>query len=263
MHRRAGVMKWLGRWALADHPGRGQSDADVSSEDGDPFVTGTPLETIPSTAAKVWPPGEDMGDLTPVDDDPQAGSTAPPVRVITIERQEDETARGDSGGADPSRPIGRGNPPRAGQQHPGAPSRNPAGRPPGIPNPDRFSRFLAGKVTGARADGKKVQISRTERLMEMVAQDAANGDPAMRRLLDQILADERERDQRRSEKARQDALRAERVTAPLRERLEQLINNSVASEVDLLSRLQDRGIVTREPIEIAAWMKTLIVARTD
>ena len=248
---------------MADYPGRGQSEGDAPAEGGDPFETGTPLETIPSTAAKVWPPGEDMGDLTPVDDDPQAGSTAPPVRVITIERQEDETARGDSGGADPSRPIGRGNPLRAGQQQPGAPSRNPAGRPPGIPNPDRFSRFLAGKVTGARADGKKVRISRTERLMEMIAQDAANGDAAMRRLLGQIIADERIRDQRRSEKERREALRAEQPKAPVQEQLRQLIDKVVASEVDLLTRLQDCGIVTHEPIEIAAWMKTLIVARTD
>ncbi len=249
---------------MSDRPGRGQPEDESPPAGDDPFVTGTPLETLSSSAAKIWPPGEDMGDLTPTGEAPEVPySAAPPVRVITIERDESEPAGSGSGGADPSRPIGRGNPPRAGQQKPGAPSRNPAGRPRGIQNPDRFSRFLAGKVAFTRADGKKVRISRIERLMELTAQDAANGDPAMRRLQKQIIADEHIRDERRTAKARRDALRAEQATAPVQKRLQRVFDNAIAPKLALLARLQDRGIVTREPLGIAEWIKALIAARTD
>lgn len=84
-------------------------------------------------------------------------------------------SRSSSGGHDPHRPIGYGNPPRATQYEPGR-SGNPKGRPRKQPSPIEVIRAMFAEPVNVReADGVK-QISMLEAFLKQLRKSALEGD---------------------------------------------------------------------------------------
>lgn len=206
----------------------------------DAELFGTPLETIPMPSSREYPPGADMGELTT----PNVGERPPPpIRVVTIEDTDEHDAKTDSGGADPSRPIGRGNPPRSGQQQRGAPSKNPLGRPPGIANPGQITRLMEKMVSATWPDGRTERMTRREKLLSDIARDAAGGDRHARRLVEHIKKQERELAALARNVALDQARKAEAPRQPPMTSLQKLVRIQWASRIEAIDKLVALRIV--------------------
>jgi len=90
--------------------------------------------------------------------------------------------------------VGHGRPPKSGQQKPNQPSKNPNGRPLGIPNPGKFTRKLMKRVEARLPDGSARVMTNLEAILHVVAVYAAKGDLGFRKLLDKRLKQEAEQE---------------------------------------------------------------------
>ncbi len=154
-----------------------------------------PLETLPpdsAQASSAYPPGGELDDPFGLNE-PGPEPAHPPVRIITVDAEPVAPASEPKPvGADPSRPVGYGNPPKHGQQQPGAPSKNPNGRPKGSPNTGHVSKFLSKRSEQDLGTGKPEQVSRAEFLKWVIHTRAAEGDHRFRKIRDdQIRAEQR------------------------------------------------------------------------
>jgi hypothetical protein len=118
--------------------------------------------------------------------------------------------------------VGYGRPPRSGQQQRGAPSKNPKGRPPGIPNPGGLTRAVNKPILATLPDGSTTEMTIHEFIMRQVVRKAAEGDRHFIKLVERFRAREeihaRQADEASSQRAQELEQTAQKHAADERSR---------------------------------------------
>ena len=205
-----------------------------------------PLETLPMQPADELsnhPPGGELDDPLGLNE-PVPEPEHPPVRIITVEAEPAApVSEPKPVGADPSRPVGYGNPPRHGQQQPGGPSKNPNGRPKGSPNTGHVSKFLSRRSEQDLGSGRRERISRAEYLKWVIQTKAADGDHRFRKIRDDQIRVEQQLADLRLELEIKRAEAGEKLKAPARLEFYTWLEARRVRHFGVVKRARDLGIL--------------------